>query len=208
MKNLVTIIFILASLYLHGQTLTDKIDLNRWKAPYSLEIPHGWTIERFLIPIEFAPQIPYKGIEDIRFTPGWGSSKSNEYWTYAFLWYLDGTPKINLKNIKANLKAYDSGLVDRNITPRKIPSGKLITVEVKAQKEKKQKGDLRTFAGTIYMLDYMEQKPIVLNFTVHIKINASQNKTFLFTEISPRPHTDNVWRKLDQLWLDFTYELV
>ena len=40
-------------------------------------------------------RIKYSGVEDIRFAPGWGNAKSNEYWTYAFLWYLDGTVIIN-----------------------------------------------------------------------------------------------------------------
>ncbi len=63
------------------------------EAPYHLSIPKDWTIERFLITISFAPQISYKGVEDIRFTPGWGKVDSDEYWTYAFLWYLDAHPK-------------------------------------------------------------------------------------------------------------------
>ena len=61
-----------------------------WVAPYFLDVPEGWVAERFPIPIDFAPQIPYKGVEDIRFSPGWGNAFTDEYWTYCFLWYLDG----------------------------------------------------------------------------------------------------------------------
>ena len=43
----------------------------------------------------FAPSIKYKGVEDIRFTPGWGKAGSEEYWTYAFLWFLDDEPFVN-----------------------------------------------------------------------------------------------------------------
>ncbi|MHA4893016.1 hypothetical protein, partial [Enterococcus faecium] len=87
-----------------------KFDGNKWEAPYTLNFPKGWDIERFLIPIAFAPEISYKGVEDIRFTPGWGKVQTDEYWTYAFLWYLDGKVKTNEKIIEDNLKAYYTGL--------------------------------------------------------------------------------------------------
>lgn len=61
----------------------DIFDAHTWTPAYNLLIPKGWEIERFLIPIEFAPQIAYKGVEDIRFAPGWGEEKSEQYWSYA-----------------------------------------------------------------------------------------------------------------------------
>src|SRR5665213_62704 len=120
MKNLIIALLCLTSLASFGQTSKVEFDGNKWNAPYNLNFPKGWDVERFLIPIEFAPEIPYKGVEDIRFTPGWGNVKSDEYWTYAFLWYLDDTQKINAKIVENNLKAYYTGLVRRNIVPRKI----------------------------------------------------------------------------------------
>ena len=65
-------------------------DGHNYKAPYFLDTPQHWGIERFQIPIQFAPSIAYKGVEDIRFTPGWAKKDSEEYWSYVFLWDLDG----------------------------------------------------------------------------------------------------------------------
>ena len=208
MKNLIFLLLCLISLSTFGQALKVEFDGNKWNAPYTLNFPKGWDVERFLIPIEFAPQIPYKGVEDIRFTPGWGNIKSDEYWTYAFLWYLDDTPKTNAKIVETNLKAYYTGLVGRNIVPRKIPADKLVTVKTEIKKVKTDKGDLKTFRGTIYMLDYMEQKPITLNCIVHLKSCLGQNKTFIFNEISPKPYNDNIWQSLNQLWTDFSCDKV
>ena len=204
MKNLIIAILCLTSLTSFGQTPKIEFDGNKWNAPYTLNFPKGWDVERFLIPIEFAPQIPYKGVEDIRFTPGWANVKTDEYWTYAFLWYLDDTPKINAKIVENNLTAYYSGLVGRNIVSRKIPADKLVTVKTEIKKVKTDKGDLKTFNGTIYMLDYMEQKPITLNCIVHLKSCAGQNKTFIFNEISPKPYSDNIWQSLNKLWTNFS----
>src|SRR5829696_1417230 len=102
MKKLLLIIICLSFLNGYGQETKTEFDGHKWEAPYYLSIPKDWTIERFLIPIAFAPQIPYKGVEDIRFTPGWAKAKSEDYWSYAFLWYLDGEVKTDAKTLDNN----------------------------------------------------------------------------------------------------------
>jgi hypothetical protein len=85
MKNLILLFFCLATIPVQGQDSTKaEFDGHKWEAPYQLSIPKDWGVERFLIPISFAPQISYKGVEDIRFAPGWAKIKTDEYWTYAF----------------------------------------------------------------------------------------------------------------------------
>ncbi len=64
-------------------------------------------------------------------------------------------------------------------------------------------GDLQTYSGTIDMLDYMAQKPMTLNCTIHIKSCSDEKHTFVFYEISPKPLTDDVWKDMDKLWLSF-----
>src|SRR5215210_3056720 len=103
MKSLIALFICLTSLRVYGQELKNEFDRHKWEAPYHLPIPKDWTIERFLIPIAFAPQIQYKGVEDIRFAPGWANVKSEEYWSYAFLWWLDGSPETNSQIIEENL---------------------------------------------------------------------------------------------------------
>jgi hypothetical protein len=108
MKYLLISTLCLFSLIMYAQQ--PEFDGHKWKAPYHLPIPKDWGVERFLIPISFAPEIPYKGVEDIRFTPGWAKIKTDEYWTYAFLWYLDGSVKMDAETIARDLKAYYTGL--------------------------------------------------------------------------------------------------
>jgi hypothetical protein len=188
----------------HAQTLTGEFDAEKYDPPYNLATPQGWDVERFGIPIEFAPSISYKGVEDLRFAPGWSDSKSNGYWTYAFLWNLEGHPESNSQIIEKNLTAYYNGLVGRNIEKRKIPKEKLVPVKVTIKRTSTAKEDLQTYSGTINMLDYMAQMPITLNCIVHIKsCPLKQNNTFIFYQISPRPLTDNVWNELQNLWTTF-----
>src|SRR4051812_30681554 len=103
MKIILSIITSLVFLSANSQEVKPKFDGKNWKAPYSLDIPAGWDIERFLIPIEFAPSISYKGIEDIRFTPGWSKAETDDYWSYAFLWYLDSAIKFTPGTMQKNL---------------------------------------------------------------------------------------------------------
>lgn len=206
MKKLSIVIFCFSSLTCYSQELTTEFDGKNWQAPYHLSTPAGRDIERFLIPVDFAPQLPYKGVEDIRFMKGWGNVTSNEYWTYAFLWYLDSSYVIDEKIIEINLTSYYTGLVNRNIKPRKIPASKVIPVRTLVKQIPTDKPDAKTFRASITMLDYMAQKPITLNCIIHVKEYKEKNKTFIFYELSPKPFSDRVWLALNGLWQDFTYK--
>jgi hypothetical protein len=201
MKSLVIMIIGLFSVAIYGQEIKPEFNGQNWEAPYTLPIPKGWTIERFLIPISFAPQIPYKGVEDIRFTPGWGKVLSEEYWSYAFLWYLEGDVNIDCQILDSNLKAYYTGLIASNGS--NIPGEKIIPVMTSFKEVQNDTGDFKTYTGTIKMVDYMEQKPIILNCKAHLKSCPGENKTFIFYELSPKPLSHYIWLSLDKLWLDF-----
>ncbi|HMJ46198.1 MAG TPA: hypothetical protein VK498_02660, partial [Ferruginibacter sp.] len=129
--------------------------------------------------------------------------KSDEYWTYAFLWYLDGTAKTDTKIIAGNLKAYYTGLIAANADSYKVPAGMITPVITAFKKVPNDTGDLETYNGTIEMLDYMQQKPITLNCIVHLRLCPEEKKTIMFYELSPKPLTHKVWSDLNQLWTDF-----
>ncbi len=200
-------ILILATCFLFfkacGQDNRANFDGKKWEAPYTLDTPKGWDIERFLIPVGFAPTILYKGVEDIRFTPGWAKKETDEYWSYAFLWYLEGTPKFDSKILKNNLIAYYTGLFNINTDKSKIDTTKLIQVTASIEQRTADMGDSKTFQGRVNMNDYMTKEPILINLKIHLKYSEAQKKTFVFYEVSPKPYTSNVWTRLDQLWVNF-----
>jgi hypothetical protein len=203
MKSILIVATLFLFIKLSGQDTKAEFDGKKWNSPYTLNIPPGWDVERFLIPILFAPSIPYKGVEDIRFTPGWAKIETNEYWSYAFLWYIDNTPTFDSKIIEKNLIAYYTGLINSNIDKSKMDSSGLTPVKASIEKRTTDKGDLNTFEGTVSMIDYMKLKPIIMNVVVHVKSCKGQNKTFIFHELSPKPFNDPVWNSLDQLWVNF-----
>ena len=202
MKNIFFVIVLFLFLKSPAQNVNEGFDGHKWEAPYVLDTIKGWGIERFLIPISFAPSIPYKGVEDIRFTPGWAKKTTTDYWSYAFLWYLDGTPSFDAKTIENNLKTYYTGLIKVNSDSSKI-AGKSFPVTSSIRSRTAENEDLKTFGGSVYMLDYMSLQPVTLNVVIHIRTCAGKDKTFVFHEISPMPYTDEVWKRLDQLWVNF-----
>ena len=139
MKYAVIIFLLTSPLFSFCQSTTEEFDSKKWEPPYNLDFPLGWGIERFLIPISFAPKIPYRGVEDIRFTPGWGKAESADYWSYVFLWYLDGQHKLTAKIVENNLKKYYSGLV--KAIQVDSSDNKSITVRTIIKKGKTQKGE-------------------------------------------------------------------
>lgn len=202
MKTVCSIIIFFCFFSASAQQATE-FDGKKWEAPYHLATPINWDVERFLVPVSFAPSIPYKGIEDIRFTPGWGKIESNEYWSYAFLWFLEGVQAFDSKTLENHLTAYYTGLFNVNTDKTKIDTTNLIPVKVSINQRKTGNGDLKTFEGTVKMNDYMTKKPITLHLIVHIKFCEGQNNTFAFFELSPKPFSDTIWSSLDQLWLGF-----
>jgi hypothetical protein len=198
MKYLILLSICVASLQMHAQEVFDG---HKWEAPYQLPEPNGWGIERFPLPLSFAPQISFKGMEDIRFAPGWANAKSEWYWSYAFLWWLDGNIKASVAMLDSNLKAYYTGLV--GINGRNIPAEKLVPVQTSFREIDKDQDDLETYLGTVRMTDYMTQQPIILNCKVHRRICDGENKTYIFFELSPQPLSHIIWSHLDKLWLGF-----
>lgn len=203
MKYLILILWCISS-SVFGQSSTAEFDGKTWVAPYELRIPEGWGVERFPIPISFAPEIAYKGVEDLRFAPGWAKSLSEEYWSYAFLWYIDGCHQTNVKKLSADLKTYYNGLVASMQSERS--KDKEVPVLTKIKAIKREANDLQTFRGTVQILDYMQNKPITLNCKIHLRTMVNLQKTILFFELSPQPLGHKVWQRLDSLWADFRHD--
>ena len=179
-------------------------DARTWLPPYHLLVPQGWSTELFELPPAFAPQIPFKGVEDIRFPPGWGTVKSEEHWTYGFLWWLEETYTVDAAVLQTSLQAYYNGLLAGNISSRNIPANKIIPTVAAIKKTNTAPGDLATFTGTVSMLDYHAQLPMLLHIAAHVKDSKLKKGAAVFFEVSPQPFTHPVWQQLHEIEKSFT----
>jgi hypothetical protein len=171
---------------------------------YSFSVPKGWQTEKFPLPVSFAPSISYAGFEDIRFAPGWANGSSEEHWSYAFLWWIDGTVQITDTILQNHLNAYYTGLVKTNI--RKEGAGKWEPAVAAIKKIATAPGDIETYNGSVTITNYLDltNPRLVLNCIIHKK--TCHTHTALLFEISPKAVDHIVWSSLHQLNEEFACE--
>ena len=131
----------------------------------------------------------YKGEEHLRFTPGWGEIKSEQFWSYCYLWWIEEKSEVNSIALTQYLTDYYNGLVGRNIIRRKIDSAKVVKTVVSIQSKEKGK-----YIGTVRMLDYMGQQPITLNLTIDEFLCPQQKRKAVLIAVSPQPALHQVWK--------------
>ena len=143
-----------------------------------------------------------KGIEEMRFPPGWGVAGSDEYFSVSFLLWLDSGQTIDESVLEEMFRRYFDGLISNNTA--KNVRDKIVPTKVLIKKIKPEPDDLVTYAGTIDILDYMALKPLRQNVLVHIKACADPSHVPVFFEISPKPYDDTLWTKLKSLKQQFS----
>ncbi|HWB94755.1 MAG TPA: hypothetical protein VG605_23025 [Puia sp.] len=191
-------------------SIMDEVDCVQWVMKelrtYRFDIPDGWGVERIALPPVFAPGWTLKGFEEIRFMPGWGIAGRPDYWSLAYLFWLDGGQKIDAAVLQENIRCYYQGLVETGGGPVKhqIPADKMVTTRVQMKAIKTEADDVSTFAGTVDMLDYMAMKPMRLNFLAHIKDGCNTGHIPVFLELSPKPYDDDIWLQLKQMKKQFS----
>ena len=75
-------------------------------------VPAGWKSEVIPFPLEFAPSITHRGVEELRFAPGFFDPDAPGYWSYAFTWRTDDAATLDAAAVGAELTAYFRGLID------------------------------------------------------------------------------------------------
>jgi len=167
---------------------------------YTFLKPENWHTETFLLPPQFVNTLPFKGTEDIRFSPGWAKKGAEDYWTYAFLWVITDKATFTKTQLEKYMCDYYTGLIKANLKEAKIDTAVAVPVKVKLQNIKTGETDTQTFEGKVAMTDYMTQDPLVLNFRIHVKkAKSGSNVSVVYFEASPQPYKHEVWAQLDEL---------
>lgn len=138
-----------------------------------------------------------KGLEEIRFAPGWGNAKADDYWSLLYLFWLDAGQPINAAVLQTNLKPYYDGLIAGNLSKADSENNK-VTTAVAIKQTKTALNDSATYTGTVRMLDYMARAPITLNCVIHVKNGKSDGQSVIM-ELSPKPYGTGVWLQLNAI---------
>jgi len=79
--------------------------------PAPWRLPAGWKDEVIPFPLEFAPQLAHRGVEELRFAPGFLDDKAAARWSYAFAWRLEDPAVLDAPALEAELTAYFRGIL-------------------------------------------------------------------------------------------------
>jgi len=188
MKNLITalIFSLFASLTLKAQNT---------KAEF-LKEPSAWEFERFSLPPPFSSNFPYKGVEELRFSPGMFKKDSSDYFSYAFVAQLENTSSITESEVKNYLLTYFKGLCASTAKQRNLS---IDTSQINVSIEKKNKiPDNSVIYNTV--LDvfgvFTDGAPVTLNAEVKVLNDLQVKRTYLVFIASPKEKTDNIWQQL------------
>src|SRR5262245_62014555 len=78
--------------------------------PYHRPAPDGWGKETIKLPPAFAPDMKWKGSEELRFAPGMFKADSDTFFSYALLFWLPDDQKIDSETMQRELLEYYRGL--------------------------------------------------------------------------------------------------
>jgi hypothetical protein len=195
MKNLLAFLILIVSLPIAAKAQGAK--------PQLLKEPANWTFERFALPPEFAPGFPYKGVEELRFSPGMFNKDSTAYFTYAFVAQLDNVTTISQANIRDYLLKYFKGLCSSVAKDRKLvidTSQIVVTIE----KKKGTAANEIIYNASVNVFGvFADGAPVKLNMEVKALMNEPAKKTYLLFIASPREKKDAVWKNIYQIQKDF-----
>jgi hypothetical protein len=157
--------------------------------------------ETIPFPLEFAPDLPYRGVEELRFAPGFFEPGAPGYFSYTFVWWLEGRPLLDRPTLERDLTRYFAGLCD-------AVGGKKFSFDPARFKAKLEPSAPRlggafpaaeAFHGTLDAYDPFkngEGRELTLNLELSVGDCAGAGRRVLLVSASPKPRSDAIWGAL------------
>ena len=170
--------------------------------PYQVPTPRGWAKETIALPPAFAPDMKWKGTEELRFAPGMFKADAPDFFSYALLFWLPDDQKIDPKTMEQELLTYYRGLAKAVLANRKKEADtSTFTLTIKDAKEKTGKRPSgEAFTAYVGELKWTEPfatgKPQTLRVEVHTWPSEKHKHHCVFVCASPQPETAEVWKAL------------
>lgn len=173
--------------------------------PYYIPAPEGWGKETIPLPPEFAPDMKWQGIEELRFAPNFLKPDSATFFSYALLFWLPDSVKVDTATLQSELLVYYQGLAkavsegkeqkidvatftisvrDAATKPAKRPNGKAVTA---------MEGELK------WIEPFTTGKAQTLQLEIHAWREAEQQSRCVFICASPQPRTAAIWKSMREI---------
>jgi len=165
--------------------------------PYHFPVPERWRQEIVTFPLSFAPALDYTGHGDVRFSPGMFDPDADDFWTYAFIWWVPVDTEISAARLSTDMNTYFSGLAalvtemgERDLPPYKADATYFEYHHISGP----------SLIGRVNTLDaFATHAPIGLNAKVDELICETHKRKAIRFTFSPQPFGHNQWEKLKQV---------
>jgi hypothetical protein len=163
-------------------------------------VPEGWRAETIPFPLDFAKALPLKGVEELRFAPGMFKPDEPGYWSYAFVWWLDGRPAMEAKDVESALTQYFAGLITAVGQEKGFaidPAHFRVSIHAVDTPAAKLGHAVHAFTGTVDSYDgFATGKPIVLTVDVRVWDCVPSGKRAVMVLASPARRSASIWTSL------------
>jgi hypothetical protein len=177
-------------------------------SPYSFPAPDGWGRERMEFPLGFAKDIDHKGVEELRFAPGMFKAEAPDYFSYAFMMWLEGSISFDPPSLEKDLLKYYKGLCASVAASRKLDLD-LTKISVKVVRQEKRgrlggEGADFSHARIDWYDPFVTGRPLTLHLELWSRPADAQKKSCLLAIASPREKTAPIWEALRKIRNGFT----
>ena len=159
--------------------------------------PSDWRAETFPFPLEFAPDIDLEGVEELRFAPGMLQADSENYFSYSFIWWLNGRVATDHRMLRENLLLYYGGLY-RAVSKQETKDTSSFAVQIRATREPSWvAGAAQSYRGSVSWIDpFVTEKPLTLNLMIAQWYCEKKDRTAVYFLVSPQTMDHPIWTAL------------
>lgn len=174
--------------------------------PFYLPTPEGWRTETITFPLDFAPELEYEGLEELRFSPGMFAEMKIDFWSYAFVWWVPKETHFDADRLQTDLESYFRGLTTAVAEAREFDPGEP-DHDVQLAAIDSPTPDLVQWHGTALTFDaFATRKPLRLLVRIDIVPCPSQGHVAAFFQLSPQPRRHKIWEVMDNMRKGFRCE--
>lgn len=149
----------------------------------------GWAEETFDLPPGFAPGLP-TGTESLRFAPGWRDPKSEDFWSYAFVMWID-EPVPDSERVQELLAGYYDGLMSTFARKR------YGHVSIKPAKITVERVGPNRFEASMNLIDaFATFEPIDIRVVIDT-VADEDGHSLVCIQLSHQPKEHKIWRSLE-----------
>jgi hypothetical protein len=170
--------------------------------PFVYRVPGTWSTDpRYVFPLPWWQKIPYRGFEDVFFSPNFDHTDSPEYHSFLFFLWIEGTHMMSAEQLQSDAVAYFRGIAEeRGRNYDFTPDVSKVSATYKEDSATSTFGGApaRAFSGILTIYD-THGKVIALNSEVRISTCGTPDHTVLFFAQSLEPRDGGMWKELDAI---------